>query len=82
MLQKIVSLTLGHSLTDLAWGRRRIEVESNLRGLEIKDQMVGVECLDVNTSVARWFSLIKLIWELVVSPWLLSTRVGGGWQYI
>ena len=26
-------------------------MESNLRGLEIKDQMVGVECLDLNTSV-------------------------------
>ena len=26
-------------------------MESNLRGLEIKDQMVGVESLDLNTSV-------------------------------
>ena len=31
-------------------------MESNLRGLEIKDQMVGVECLDLNTSVGGSFS--------------------------
>ena len=26
-------------------------MESNMRGLEIKDLMVGLECLDLNTSV-------------------------------
>ena len=31
-------------------------MESNLRGLEIKDQMVGVECLDLNTSVGASLS--------------------------
>ena len=30
-------------------GRIRIEVESNLRRLEIKVQMVGMETLDLNT---------------------------------
>jgi hypothetical protein len=30
-------------------GRRRIGVESNLKRLEIKVQMVGLESLDLNT---------------------------------
>ena len=41
-------------------GRRRIGVESNLGRLEIKVQMVGLECLDLNTSVGG--SLSKNEW--------------------
>jgi hypothetical protein len=51
VLQKIVSSTLNHSLTDLAWWWEMDWSGSNLRRIEIKDQMVGVESLDLNTSV-------------------------------
>jgi hypothetical protein len=46
----IVSSTLNLSLSlRFGLGRRRIEVESNLKRLEIKVQMVGLESLDLNT---------------------------------
>lgn len=46
MLQKIVSSTLNHSLTDLAWVGYIDLVESNFGRLEIKFQMYGLESLD------------------------------------
>ena len=51
VLQKIVSSTHNHSLTDLAWVEEVDWVESNLARLEIKIHMVGVEDLDLNTCV-------------------------------
>ena len=47
----IVSSTLNHSLTDLAWVEEVDWVESNLGRLEIKIHMVGVDDLDLNTRV-------------------------------
>ena len=49
VLLKIVSSTLNHSLRDLAWVGEIDTMESNLGRLEIKIQMVGLECLDLNT---------------------------------
>ena len=50
-------------------------MESNLRGLEIKDQMVGVECLDLNTSVGsslsenEWWKCRYILMALFESEW-------------
>ena len=49
MLQKIVSSTLNHSLSNLEGVGEIDLVESNLGRLEIKVQMVGMESLDLNT---------------------------------
>ena len=49
VLQKIVSATLHHSLTYLAWVGEIDLLESSLGRLEIKVQMVGMESLDLNT---------------------------------
>ena len=49
MLLKIVSSTLNHSLTDLAWVGEIDLVESNLGRLEVNFLMDGLESLDLNT---------------------------------
>ena len=49
MLQKIVSTTPNHSLSDLAGVGEIDLVVSDLGRLEIKVQMVGMESLDLNT---------------------------------
>jgi len=51
VLQNIVSSTLNHSLTGLAWVEEIDWMESNLGRLEIKIHMVGVDDLDLNTRV-------------------------------
>ena len=61
MLQKIVSSTLNRSLSDFAGVGEIDLVESNLGRLEIKVQMVGMDFLDLNTSVCgslseKWIS--------------------------
>ena len=49
VLQMIVSPTLNHSLTDLAWVGEGFEWKATWGRLEIKVQMVGMESLDLNT---------------------------------
>ena len=49
VLQKIVSPTLNHSLTDLAMVGEGFEWKATWGRLEIKVQMVGMESLDLNT---------------------------------
>ena len=49
MLQMIVSSTLNHSLTDLAWVREGLEWKATWGRLEIKVQMVGLKSLGLNT---------------------------------
>ena len=58
VLQKIVSSTHNHSLTDLAWVEKIDLVESNLGRLEIKIHMVGVDDLDLNTRIGGSLSEI------------------------
>ena len=71
MLQKIVSSTLNHSLTDLAWVEEIDWMESNLGRLEIKIHMVGVDDLDLNTRVGG--SLLEnWIWKVGVCSESLS----------
>ena len=52
VLQKIVSPTPNHSLTDLAWGGEGFEWKANWGRLEIKVHMVGMKWLDLNTRVS------------------------------
>ena len=68
MFQKIVSSTLNHSLSDLAWVGEIDLVERNLGRLEIKVQMVGMESLDLNTSVGGSLS------ENVLSAYFVNER--------
>jgi hypothetical protein len=49
VLQMIVSPTLKHSLIDLALVGERFEQKATWGRLEIKVQMVRLECLDLNT---------------------------------
>ena len=49
VLQKIVSPTLNHSLTDLAMVGEGFEWKATWGRLEIKVQMIGLESLDLNT---------------------------------
>ena len=49
VLQKIVSPTLNHSLTDLAMVGEGFEWKATWGRLEIKVQMIGLEYLDLNT---------------------------------
>src|SRR3990170_5384227 len=49
VLQVIVSPTLKQLLTDLAMVEERFEWKATWERLEIKVQMVGLECLDLNT---------------------------------
>ena len=58
VLQMIVSSTLNLSLTDLAWGRRRIGVESNLGKARDQDSYGG-NGISWPQHMSRWFSLRK-----------------------
>ena len=49
VLQMIVSPTLKQLLTDLAMVEEGFEWKATWERLEIKVQMVGLECLDLNT---------------------------------
>ena len=49
VLQVIVSPTLKQLLTDLAMVEEGFEWKATWERLEIKIQMVGLECLDLNT---------------------------------
>ena len=61
----IVSSTLNHSLTDLAWVEEIDWMESNLGRLEINIHIVGVDDHDHNTRVGGSLSE-NWIWQVGV----------------
>ena len=82
VLQMIVSPTLNSRSQDLDLVERRFEWKATWGRLEIKIHMVGMEYLDLNTSVGGSLSE-NVCWKCRHVLMALSTNEeGGGWVYI